>query len=81
MLSISLWEFVMDPFFLPLPVVYPPAPDVYHSTVVQQLERYLDIALCLLRKTTEQLQAALGPKALDPEWPRFLAGHAHRALV
>jgi hypothetical protein len=63
----------MDPFFLPLPVLYPYPPE--SSDTLTQLEQYLDVALCLLRKTVERLQTALGPEALGPELSRFLAGN------
>lgn len=63
----------MDPFFLPLPLMNPAVSDGYERQAFQQLEQYLDVALCLLRTTAERLRTALGADALGPEWVRFLA--------
>lgn len=65
----------MDPFFLPLPLVRPAAGtgDNYHT--IQQLEEYLDVALCLLRQTAERLRTTVGPEALGPQLNRFLEGN------
>jgi hypothetical protein len=66
-------ECVMDPFFLPLPLMSPPNADIDWTPIsVKQLEQYLDIALCLLRTMAERTRTALGAKALEPEWHRFL---------
>ncbi len=62
----------MDYFFLPLPLLNPAVADGYHSHSFQQLEQYLDIAICLLRQTAERLRTALGADALGPELNHFL---------
>jgi hypothetical protein len=62
----------VDPFFLPLPVVYPNSQEGIRTTIYQ-LEQYLDVAQCLLRKLAERLQNVVGPDALEPELNRFLA--------
>lgn len=64
----------MDPFFLPLPLISPPNADSWNLTL-EQLEQYLDIALCLLRKTTERLRTTVGAEALEAEWNRFFDGN------
>lgn len=74
----------MDPFFLPLPLVNPALSDGYDQPSFQQLEQYLDVALCLLRSIAERLRTAVGAEALGPEWNRFLDGNdpiAHSEMV
>lgn len=65
----------MDPFFLPLPLMYPTVSEHQDRLAFQQLEQYLDVALCLLRTTAERLLAAAGPQALGPELLAFLEGN------
>ena len=65
----------MDPFFLPLPVMNPAVANGYNHQAFQQLEQYLDVALCLLRTTAERLRTALGAEALTPGLNGFLAGN------
>ena len=65
----------MDPFFLPLPLMSPSNTTDWNLNSFEQLEQYLDIALCLLRTMAERLRNAVGAEALGPEWNRFLDGY------
>jgi hypothetical protein len=58
----------MVPIFLqnPIPVGSPP------DFTGQQLERELDIAVCLIKQLAERLRVAAGPEALELQLNRFL---------
>lgn len=65
----------MNRFFLPLPVVYPAMSDSYTYAQIQQVEQYLDVAVCLLRQTAERLRDVSGADALGTELTAFLNGN------
>lgn len=67
-------DFVVDPFFLPLPLLSPSNADNWNLPSFKRMEEYFDIALCSLRTMAERLRTSVGTEALEPEWNRFLDG-------